>query len=275
MDTTSDGPSGQDPSGSNAPDPPGGAVATGERGGFVGSVTDRIKAGGLPARTALPALAVVLFLACSVAVVWVSALQAQVPRNMPFGVTGTSPVVTAAERRRSRVTGSRSSTRPTPARPPRWTRSTRGRSMAPTSRERAATRCSRPGQELLRVHRDRAPVRGDGGKAGSAAACLGGQAVAGREGSGGRGRGHAAVGDGRRRLVAAILVFTLTGLAVQRWRTASLLGITLLAALLTDVLAGPVFGAYAGDSSGRCCPACGLSPLPRWSGPRCSPCCRA
>jgi predicted lipase len=38
-----------------------------------------------------------LFLACSVAVVWVSALQAQVPRNMPFGVTGTSPVVTAAE----------------------------------------------------------------------------------------------------------------------------------------------------------------------------------
>ena len=60
-------------------------------------MTDRIKTSGLPARRALLALAVVLFLACSVAVVWVSALQAQVPRNMPFGVTGTSPVVTAAE----------------------------------------------------------------------------------------------------------------------------------------------------------------------------------
>ena len=73
------------------------AEAGGERGGFVGSVTDRVKTSGLPARRALLALAVVLFLVCSVAVVWVSALQAQVPRNMPFGVTGTSAVVTAAE----------------------------------------------------------------------------------------------------------------------------------------------------------------------------------
>lgn len=69
----------------------------GERGGFVGLVTDRIKTSGLPARRALLALALVLLLVCSVAVVWVSALQAQVPRHMPFGVTGASPVVTAAE----------------------------------------------------------------------------------------------------------------------------------------------------------------------------------
>ena len=63
----------------------------------VGPITDRIKTSGLPAKRALLALAIVLLLACTVAVVWVSALQAQVPRNMPFGVTGTSPVVAAAE----------------------------------------------------------------------------------------------------------------------------------------------------------------------------------
>ena len=54
---------------------------SGERGGFVGSVTDRVKTSGLPARRTLVALAIVLFLVCTVAVVWVSALQAQVPRN--------------------------------------------------------------------------------------------------------------------------------------------------------------------------------------------------
>ena len=48
-------------------------------------------------------------------------------------------------------------------------------------------------------------------------------------------------------MVAAILIFTLSGLAVQRWRGWHLIGITLLAALLTDVIAGPVFGAYGGD----------------------------
>ena len=96
MNTTSDGPSGQDPSQSK-----------GESGGFVGSVTDRVKTGGLPARRTLVALAIVLFLVCTVAAVWVSALQAQVPRNMPFGVTGTSPVVTAAES--AKVAGYRTS----------------------------------------------------------------------------------------------------------------------------------------------------------------------
>jgi hypothetical protein len=77
------------------------------------------------------------------AVVGVSALQVQIPRNMPFGVTGSSPVVTAAESTKIMVIRSRSSTRPTPTRPRRWRRSTRGRSTAPISPGRTATRCSR------------------------------------------------------------------------------------------------------------------------------------
>ena len=118
MNTASDGPSGPDPSPSDAPGPPGAAggpgtdvpqhapgrsaagqsaEARGARGGFVGSVMDGIKTSGWPVRKALPILALVLLLVCATVVVWVSALQAQVPRNMPFGVTGASPVVTAAQ----------------------------------------------------------------------------------------------------------------------------------------------------------------------------------
>ena len=109
MNTASDGPSGPDPSRSDAPDPPGAAggpvtdvpqhapgrsaaeqsaEARGARGGFVGSAMDGIKTSGFPVRRALPILALVLLLVCATVAVWVSALQAQVPRNMPFGVTG-------------------------------------------------------------------------------------------------------------------------------------------------------------------------------------------
>jgi hypothetical protein len=48
-------------------------------------------------------------------------------------------------------------------------------------------------------------------------------------------------------IVSAILIFTLTGLQAQRWRAAILVGCSLLGALLTDVIAGPLIGAYAGD----------------------------
>jgi hypothetical protein len=47
-------------------------------------------------------------------------------------------------------------------------------------------------------------------------------------------------------MVSAILIFTLTGLSAQRWRAATLIGCSLLGALLTDVIAGPLIGAYAG-----------------------------
>ena len=48
-------------------------------------------------------------------------------------------------------------------------------------------------------------------------------------------------------LLSALLVFKATGAAAQRWRLAILLGFSILAALLTLVIAGPVFGAIAGD----------------------------
>ena len=237
MNTTSDGPSGQDPSQSK-----------GESGGFVGSVTDRVKTGGLPARRTLVALAIVLFLVCTVAAVWVSALQAQVPRNMPFGVTGTSPVVTAAES--AKVAGYRTSfvnkTYPTEAAAMNAINQGKiygayitGKSsdtlltvqaksffayteIAPLFAE-TAKKLGRP----LKVSIVKPLPAGKDPVGAVAGALLTATIVGG--------------------MVAAILIFTLTGLAVQRWRTASLIGITLLAALLTDVIAGPVFGAYAGD----------------------------
>jgi hypothetical protein len=48
-------------------------------------------------------------------------------------------------------------------------------------------------------------------------------------------------------LLSALLVFKATGLAAGRWRVATLLGFSIVAALLTLVIAGPVFGAIAGD----------------------------
>lgn len=48
-------------------------------------------------------------------------------------------------------------------------------------------------------------------------------------------------------LLSAILVFKATGAAAQHWRIAILLGYAVIGALLTLVIAGPVFGAFAGN----------------------------
>jgi hypothetical protein len=48
-------------------------------------------------------------------------------------------------------------------------------------------------------------------------------------------------------LLAAILVFKTTQEQAQRWRGATLLGYSLLGAVLTLVIAGPILGAFAGD----------------------------
>ncbi len=264
-----DGPSGQDPSRSDAPGPAGAsggpeadvpehaagrsasersADAGGERVGFVGSVTDRIKTGGLPARKALPALALVLFLVCSVAAVWVSALQAQVPRNMPFGVTGTSPIVSAAES--AKVSGYQISfvntTYPNEAAAMDAINQGKiyGAYITGTSSDTLLSVQAKSFfayTEIVPLFAETAkklgrplhvsvvkPLPAGKDPVGAVAGSLLTASVVGG-------------------MVAAILVFTLTGLAVQRWRTVSLVAITLLAALLTDVIAGPVFGAYAGD----------------------------
>ena len=70
---------------------------SGGSGGFFDQIRGRAKGSGLLGKRTLVALVAVLFLECALVVVWVSALQVQIPRNMPFGVTGSSPVVTAAE----------------------------------------------------------------------------------------------------------------------------------------------------------------------------------
>src|SRR5262249_24368252 len=46
-------------------------------------------------------------------------------------------------------------------------------------------------------------------------------------------------------LLAGILVFKATGAAIQHWRIAILVGYSIVGALLTVVIGGPVFGGFA------------------------------
>jgi hypothetical protein len=48
-------------------------------------------------------------------------------------------------------------------------------------------------------------------------------------------------------LLSALLVFKARGVAAERWRAAILLGFSVVASLLTLVIAGPIFGAIAGN----------------------------
>jgi hypothetical protein len=222
--------------------------AGGRSGGFVGSARDRIKTGGLLGRRTLAAFLLVLGLVCAVAVVWVNALQAQVPRNMPFGVTGASPVVTVAESRKisgyqisfvnttyanqsaamdaineakiygAYITGTSSDT---------LLISQAKSFFAYTEIRPLFTAVAKALGRPLTVSVVK-PLPAGKDPVGAVAGTLLTATIVGG-------------------MVAAILIFSLTGLAVQRWRTAILLGVTLLAALLTDVIAGPLFGAYAGD----------------------------
>jgi hypothetical protein len=208
----------------------------------------RIKGGGLPAGKILAALLLVLALVCAVAVVWVSALQAQVPRNMPFGVTGNSKVVSVAESRKisgyqisfvnttyanestamdainqgtiygAYITGTSSDT---------LLISQAKSFFAYTEIRPLFSLVAKSLRQPLNIQVVK-PLPAGKDPVGAVAGILLTATVVGG-------------------MVAAIFLFSLTRLAVQRWRSAILVGITLLGALLTDVIAGPVFGAYAGD----------------------------
>ena len=209
---------------------------------------ERVAQSGLLGKRALGVLAVLLVFMCALGAGWISILQAQVPRNMPFGVTGASPVVTAAQSQKisgyqvsfvntvypnetaamdainqgkiygAYITGTTSDT----------LLSSQAKSffayteIVPLFAETAA-KMGRPLQVKV-VKQLPAGKDPTGTVTGSVllAAIVGG-------------------------MVSAILIFTLTGLRAQRWRTAILLGTSVLGALLTDVIAGPLIGAYGGD----------------------------
>ncbi len=202
----------------------------------------------MPARRTLVALAIVLFLVCTVAVVWVSALQAQVPRNMPFGVTGTSEVVTAAESQK--VAGYRISfvNKTYPNESAAMDAINQGKIYgAYITGESSDTLLTVPAKSFF-AYTEIAPLfAATAKKLGRPLRVTIVKPLPAGEDPVGAVAGALLTATIVGGIVAAILIFTLTGLSVQRWRTASLVGITLLAALLTDVIAGPVFGAYAGD----------------------------
>lgn len=212
------------------------------------AVADRIKGSGLFQKRALAALLLVLFFECVLAVVWISALQAQVPRNMPFGVTGSSPVVTAAQSQR--ISGYQASFVNT-----RYPNESAAMEAINQGDIYGAYITGKSSDTLLTVqaksffaYTEIVPLFSE--VAAKAGRPLSVKVVkplpAGRDPTG------AVVGSlllptivGG--FVSAILIFTLTGLAAQRWRSLILLGCSLLGALLTDVIAGPLIGVYGGD----------------------------
>jgi hypothetical protein len=226
------------------------------------TLSSRINESGLLEKRALVAFLIVLFLAAVVAVVWVSALQAQVPRNMPFGVTGTSRVVDIAESKK--ISGYQISFNNTSY--PNETAAMNaisqgtiyGAYITGTSSDTLLISQAksffayteiRPQFSLVAKLLRRPlnvqvvkPLPAGKDPVGAVTGILLMVTVVGG-------------------MVAAIMIFSLTHEAVQRWRGAILVGITLLGALLTDVIAGPLFGAYAGSKFWPLLPCLWLSTL--------------
>ncbi|MFF0343384.1 hypothetical protein [Kribbella sp. NPDC004875] len=196
----------------------------------------------------LAATLLVAVIAIGLTLVCLTALQAQVPRNMPFGVTGSSPVVTAAQS--AKVGGYSTS----------WDNKTYpnesavmdainqgdiyGAYITGTSSDTlilvpaksffatteigpvfaaAASKAGRPlaVEQVKPLPADKDPVGAVGGLL-LLPILVGG-------------------------LVSAILATKSTGKAVQQWRLAILAGYALIGTLLTLLIAGPWFGAFAGN----------------------------
>jgi hypothetical protein len=208
----------------------------------------RVKPRGLPWTKIVGALALVVILLCVLTLCAVSALQVAVPRNMPFGVTGASPVVTAAESQKisghqvsfvntlyanqsdainainqaklygAYIVGTNSDTLLTvPAKS----------FDALTEVEPLFVQAAAKQHRLLHVQNVK-PLPADKDPVGAVVGLLLLPTVIGG-------------------LLAAILIYKATAAARQHWRAAFLLGYALFGALLTDLIGGPLLGAYASN----------------------------
>ena len=209
---------------------------------------DSVKARGLPWKKIVPALALVVIFVCVYTVCAITALQAPVPRNMPFGVTGASPVVTAAESQKfsgyqvsfvntlyasqsdamnainqgklygAYIVGTNSDTLLTvPAKS----------FDALTEIEPLFVQAAAKQHRSLHVQNVK-PLPAGKDPIGAVVGLLLLPTIIGG-------------------LLAAYLIYKATGAAAQHWRAAFLVGYALFGALLTDLIAGPLLGAYAGN----------------------------
>jgi hypothetical protein len=207
-----------------------------------------ITPGTLPWKKIVGALAMVVILVCVLTLCAVSALQVAVPRNMPFGVSGASPVVTAAESEKisghqvsfvntlyanqsdainainqatiygAYIVGTNSDTLlAVPAKS----------FDALTEIEPLFVQAAAKQHRLLNVQTVK-PLPADKDPVGAVVGLLLLPTVIGG-------------------LLAAILIFKATAAARQHWRATFLLGYALFGALLTDLIAGPLLGAYASN----------------------------
>jgi hypothetical protein len=204
------------------------------------------------AKRIIVALAAVAFFQCLFVLCLVSASQLQVPRNMPFGATGASPVINAAGSKVSLQTtlypsesaargavnqseiygayipGVSSDTLITVAQ-----KSFFGLVEIVPVFEQAAKHIGRP----LHVADVRPLPQSD--RVGSVAGLLLLPTLLGG-------------------LLAAILLFKATGAAAQRWRATILVGYAVVGAFITDLVAGPLIGAYSNSHFWPLLPCCVL-----------------
>jgi hypothetical protein len=191
------------------------------------------------AKKIIVALGIVVFLQCLYVLCLVSALQLQVPRNMPFAATGASPVINAVG---SKVT---LQTLLYPSQSAAQTAINQGTiygAYIPSSSGDTLLTASQKSffayTEIVPLFEAAAkqvkqPVKVDDVKPLPQSDVVGGVV--------GLLMLPTLVGG----LLAAVLVFKATGVAAQRWRAATLVGYAVAGAFITDLVAGPWLGAYS------------------------------
>lgn len=214
----------------------------------AGAPVESEAARGVSVRRVLLALVPVLLLGCVLTLVTISATATQRPQNMPFGVTGSSPVVTAAQSSKfsgyrvsfvNRLYANESDVMNAINQGTIYGAYIPGSSsdtllLVPsksffatvviTAQFEAAAK--QLGRQL--VVRQVKPLPKGKDPFGSVVGLLLLPLIVGG-------------------LLAAILVFKATGTVAQRWRGTILFGYSVLGAVLTLVIAGPVIGAFAGN----------------------------
>jgi hypothetical protein len=197
--------------------------------------------------TVISLIAVLILMGC-MAAVWINVLQAQVPRNMPFGVVGNSPVVSAAQSQK--VAGW-----PTSWANTTYTSESSAMDAINQGKIYAALIAGKHSDTLISsqaksffayteivplfagtakaIHRPLHiqivhPLPAEKDPTGAVSGLLLLPAIVGG-------------------MVSAILIITLTGLQRQRWRGVMLVVCSAIGAVLNTVIAGPLIGEFPGN----------------------------
>ncbi len=191
------------------------------------------------AKRIVVALAAVTILQCLFVLCLVSALQIQVPRNMPFGATGASPVLNAASSKTSLQTtlySNESSAR---------TAINQSKAYGVYVQGAGGGTLLASEQKSFFAYTEYVPLFDAVGKKLGQPVKLDDVKPLPRGDRIGAVVGLLMLPTLIGGLLAAVLVFKATGRAAQRWRAVTLGAYAVIGALVTDLVAGPLIGAYS------------------------------